>query len=84
MLVLRATQIRNDGSWRDTSGRLQIVTHGPPDELHVGDEIETVGQLSTIPEPANPGEFDYAGLLDDRGIRCRLEVRKSEDGLTRL
>jgi competence protein ComEC len=84
MLVLRATQIHSNGTWVDVSGRVQVVAHGPPDELHFGDELEVVGQLSTLPGPANPGEFDYASLLRDRGIRTRLVVRKTADGLTRL
>jgi competence protein ComEC len=84
MLVLRATQVRNNGEWLDVSGRLQVVTHGPLDDLHVGDELEVVGQLSTIPGPLNPGEFDFAGLLRDQGIRARLVVRKTADGLIRL
>jgi competence protein ComEC len=84
MLVLRATQVGNNGGWVDVSGRLQVVAPRSPDELHVGDELEVVGQLSTIPEPLNPGEFDYAGLMRDQGIRARLVVRKTADGMTRL
>ncbi len=84
MLVLRATQVRREGTWVDVSGRLQVVMHGPPDELHVGDEVEVVGQLSTLPGPSNPGEFDYASLMRDQGVRARLVVRKTADGLTRL
>jgi competence protein ComEC len=84
MLVLRATQIRRDGAWVDVSGRVQLVTPGTPDDLHVGDELEAVGHLSAIQGPANPGEFDWAGYLRDQGIRSRLVVRKTADGVTRL
>jgi competence protein ComEC len=84
MLVLRATQISNNGAWVDVSGRLQVIVHGRAEELHVGDELQAVGQLSTIPGPANPGEFDYAGLMRDQGIRARLAVLKTADGVTRL
>jgi competence protein ComEC len=83
-LILRATRIRHNGAWADVSGRLQLVTNGALDGLHVGDELEAVGHLATIQGPANPGEFDFAGMLRDQGIRARLSVRKTADGVTRL
>jgi competence protein ComEC len=82
--VLRATQVHTPGGWVEASGRVRLHVAGPLSGLHVGDEVEAVGQLSALEGPANPGEFDYSSQARDEGIRAQLVVRKTADGVTRL
>lgn len=82
--VLRLSEARRGDNWLSASGRLRVVgVEGWP-ELHCGDAVEVVGQLARVPPPGNPGEFDYAGYLRDRGIRAVLTARKTPQTVTRL
>jgi competence protein ComEC len=82
--VLRATHLRLRDDWATVSGRVRLVVAGNLEGLHVGDEVEAVGQLAAPQGPDNPGEFDYAAYLKDQGIRAVLVVRKTPGGVTRL
>jgi competence protein ComEC len=85
MAVLRATHLRSRDDWTAVSGRLHVVGLGHwPNDLHAGDEVEVVGQLSLVPAPTNPCEFDFQGHLRDQGIRSELIIRKTPAGVTRL
>lgn len=82
--VLAVTHLQERDDWRTASGRVRLVVAGPLDTLHVGDSIETIGWLSVLGEPANPGEWDPAGhYLDDR-ITAMLSVHKTSEGIVRL
>jgi hypothetical protein len=73
--ILRASEMRRGDNWMSVSGRVRVVgVEGWP-ELHVGDAVEVVGQLARVAPPGNPGEFDYAGQLRDRGIRTVFTMR---------
>jgi competence protein ComEC len=82
--VLRATHLRQRDDWAPVSGRVRLLVAGKLEGLHVGDEVEAVGQLAAPQEPSNPGEFDYSAYLRDQGIRAVLVVRKTPGGVTRL
>ena len=82
--VLLATHMRDGDDWKEVTGRALLTAGGDLPELHVGDEVEVTGRLSQIYGPANPGEFDVAGLLRDQGVRCRIEARKAPTGVVRL
>jgi competence protein ComEC len=82
--TLRVTALKQRDEWLPASGRVRLTVNGPAEGLHAGDEVEAVGRLSAPRGPSNPGEFDYASLLRDQGIRGVLDVRKAPDGLTRL
>jgi competence protein ComEC len=82
--VLRATHLRQRDDWAPVSGRVRLLVAGNLEGLHVGDEVEAVGQLAAPQGPSNPGEFDYAGYLRDQGVRAVLVVRKTPGGVTRL
>src|SRR5262249_51348736 len=72
-----------DGRWVAVSGRVRLQVRGVLPELHTGDLLEVVGQLSAIAPPANPGEFDLGDYWLDQRIRARLVVREGR-GVTRL
>jgi competence protein ComEC len=74
--VLWVTQLHRDGDWVTLSGRVRLQLRGALPELHTGDEVEAVGQLSAIGEPANPGEFDFGDYWLDQRVRARLVVRE--------
>jgi competence protein ComEC len=82
--VLRLTALRQGDEWVDVSGRVQLIAPGPLADLHLGDEVEAVGQLVRVSPPSNPGEFDYASHLRDQSVHALLLVRKTAAGLTRL
>jgi competence protein ComEC len=82
--VLRVSQLRVRGDWLPVSGRVRVVGTGGWPELHAGDEVEVVGQLSAVAPPGNPGEHDFQSDLRDRGIRTVLQARKTPAAVTRL
>jgi competence protein ComEC len=82
--VLWVQRIRLGDDWQTASGRVRIIgVEGWP-QLHCGDEVEIVGQFSRPSPPGNPGEFDYADYLRDRGIHTLLEARKTPQAVVRL
>ncbi|HTU18232.1 MAG TPA: DNA internalization-related competence protein ComEC/Rec2 [Gemmataceae bacterium] len=82
--VLRVQEIRYGGSWLSASGRVRVVGVESWPELHCGDAVEVVGQLVRAASPGNPGDFDFASYLRDRGIRTVLTARKTSQAVTRL
>jgi competence protein ComEC len=82
--VLQVTSLKQEEEWLPVSGRAQLMVGGRLRDLHVGDEVEVVGRLVAPQGPANPGEFDYAGFLQDQRIRAELLVSKTADGVSRL
>jgi len=82
--VLRVSEIRSGGNWLTVSGRVRVVGTEDWPELHCGDVVGVVGQLVRVAPPGNPGEFDFADYLRDRGIRTVLTTRKSLQAVTRL
>jgi competence protein ComEC len=82
--VLRVTQLEQDVDWVPASGRASLVVAGGLDDVHVGDEVDVVGQLIAPEGPANPGEPDEASALRDRRIRAEVRVRKTSEGAVRL
>jgi competence protein ComEC len=82
--VLRLTHLRSRADWVETAGRVRLLVDGALPDLHVGDEVEVVGQLYAPASAGNPGEFDYAANLRDQGIGAVLAVRKTSGGVTRL
>jgi competence protein ComEC len=82
--VLQVAEVRQRDEWVKVSGRVRLVFAGEVPTLHVGDAVEVVGLLSTVEGPANPGEFDRASYLRDKGIRAQVVVRKTPAGVTRL
>jgi competence protein ComEC len=82
--VLRLTALRQGEEWVAVSGRVQLLAPGAPQDMHLGDEVEAVGQLVRVGPPSNPGEFDYVAQMNDQGVHAYLMVRKTAAGLTRL
>lgn len=82
--VLRVGEIRGGGNWLIASGRVRVTGVEDWPELHCGDAVEVVGQLVRAAPPGNPGEFDFADYLHDRGIRTLLIARKTPQAVTRL
>jgi competence protein ComEC len=82
--VLRVTHLHRHAGWVEASGKVRLVVAGRVPGPHAGDEVEVVGQLSSILGPANPGEFDRAAYWRDQGVRARMNVKKTPGGVTRL
>jgi competence protein ComEC len=82
--VLVATHLRDGDRWDEVTGRVLLTASGQLPDLHTGDEVEVTGRLVQLSGPANPGEFDVAGLMRDQGVRCRIEARKTPAGVVRI
>ncbi len=82
--VLRVGQLRRGDNWLAASGRVRVVGVENWPDLHCGDAVEVVGQLSLAAPPSNPGEFDFAAHLRDQGILTVLAARKTPQAVTRL
>nr|HRJ73095.1 ComEC/Rec2 family competence protein [Terrimicrobiaceae bacterium] len=57
---------------------IQVLWPGSPPS--VGDEIVGTGSLERIPQPRNPGQFDFARWSATRGIYLQLRVADRRDG----
>ncbi|MEM1212782.1 MAG: ComEC/Rec2 family competence protein [Planctomycetota bacterium] len=64
--------------WRQTSGRVLVSVSEPMAQVERGQRVDLTGWLSAIGGPMNPGEFDYAAFMADRGITGRVSVRARE------
>ncbi len=82
--VLRVRRIQQGGDWTPAGGRLRLRIGAEVTDLHTGDTIEAVGQLTAPEGPANPGELDYESFLQDQRMRALLLVRKTPEAVTRL
>ncbi len=79
--VLRVSSYADLGNrrWENASGLVQVHVVGTCDETRAGEEVEVTGRLTLPESPSNPGEFDYASYLRDRGICALLTVREPGD-----
>ena len=81
--VLQVRRLHDGLDWLPASGLVQATGPGTLKKtVHVGDEVEMVGNLSLPPGPANPGEFDYADYLGDQRIGAVLAAKGSPESVT--
>src|SRR5262249_45684981 len=52
--VLHVSAIKQQTDWQAASGRVQVHTATPQDNLQVGDEVEIAGRITAPAPPANP------------------------------
>lgn len=68
--IAEITAVLEDSVWHATDAKtmLYVKRNAQSEQLKYGDELLVMGGvLSPIP-PMNPGEFDYAGWLNKKGI----------------
>ena len=80
-MAVAVRQIQQPNDWLNVSGVVHAMMAGKREDLHVGDEVELVGKLVQPPPAANPGGFDYADFLRDRGIGAILSVPDATDAV---
>jgi competence protein ComEC len=78
-LVLAVNAMKQELDWQPVSGLALIHTTHPLQDVHVGDRVEVAGRLRSPDPPANPGEFDYAGILRDQRIRAIVSSKDLDD-----
>lgn len=84
---LRATQIgdrsrlevdvlalRDGQKWRKIAGRTELVVEGHLLGVHAGDHLRVTAMLFAMPDPQNPGEFDFARHARVDRRRCQLRA----------
>lgn len=64
-------------------GVVQAQLDGKLESVAVGDRVKVVGKLRALPEPRNPGEFDFGQWLERQGISALLTVDSPEAVLIR-
>lgn len=64
-MVMDVLAVKNDSGWVRTSGKAMIYLKKDERSLHLnyGDEIVFSTTFNSIPEPQNPGEFNYKRFL---------------------
>ncbi len=70
---LNVTRIRDGKNWRPASGLATLIVEGHLLGVGAGDRLQVFGRLAATPQPANPGEFDYAA--HNRAERRLCSVR---------
>ncbi len=90
-MVFQAQQLRGkEGEWETVSGRIRVFIQGKEkslpldDAIHLGDQVELVGELTPLTPPSNPGERDFESSSLDAGIRLRLQITPSKGSCQRL
>jgi competence protein ComEC len=63
-----AYAIERGGCWVPCSGRLRCSVKGRIPDLARGDRIDVMGLLRDLPEPGNPGQFDFGSHLSSLGV----------------
>lgn len=71
---LRAIGISDGQTFYHASGRVDVVVLGDRSDLAAGLPVQAAGGLARVAGPLNPGEFDYRGYLQARGVRLRMTV----------
>ncbi len=83
--LVNVSRVLTHAGEHNVVGVVQVTVLGKPgDDLRAGDEVEIVGRLQTASGPLNPGEFDYAQFLRDRGISALVFVPGGVNGITLL
>lgn len=69
-----ALAIESEGHWLTCSGSLLLRISGESPALRPGQVIESLGTLSAIQGPENPGEYDWQAHFAQEGIRLRCGI----------
>lgn len=85
-LEITLCSIRDGTRWQPLRGRARLTVNGHLLGIRAGDRVQVFGQLSQLPAPSNPGQFDFAaqGRADRRlasvassAPECVTVVRRS-------
>lgn len=82
-LLLEVASVETSAGWTAASGRLRVTVEGLLQDIHAGDAVEILGQLSRPPLPDNPGQLDLRALWRDERITAVMRVRHSAATVTR-
>lgn len=77
--VIDVSTIATDRGELPVSGRVLFKINQADHRLAAGARIMATGWLAPITAPANPGEFNYARQMADRGVYARLSVPHREN-----
>jgi competence protein ComEC len=75
-LALQVDRIHDGQTWRPIHTRLLVTIGEYDDRFSSGDRIRCGGRLRAIGPPLNPGQFDYARHLADRGVGGQLYLKR--------
>lgn len=64
-------------------GVVQVQLDGQVESVAIGDRVRIVGKLRSLPQPRNPGEFDFGQWLQRQGVSALLMVDSPEAVLSR-
>jgi competence protein ComEC len=67
-LNIEAKRVLKDNVWMDTGGTVLLSVEGEDERFGLGDRVRFVGRLREPMNFGNPGEFDYRGFLNRKGI----------------
>lgn len=81
--VIRVRHLKVDQRWTAATGLVRARILEPRIPLAYGDEVVLEGELSRVPSPGNPGQYDWAAALSRHHIHALLSV-KPHHALARL
>ncbi|MBI4353940.1 MAG: DNA internalization-related competence protein ComEC/Rec2 [Candidatus Omnitrophica bacterium] len=73
--VLRVRHLKRDDRWQPTTGLVRARILEPRAPWIYGDEVLIEGELSKVPSPGNPGQYDWKAALARHHIHALLSVK---------
>ena len=76
LLEVREMQVGETA--RPARGLVRVTVQNPQGIYGYGDLLKVTGQLRAVDKPGNPGQFDYQGFLERRGIHVVMSLWKDD------
>lgn len=71
---LSAKEVKTDAGWLPTSGRVRVQVTGTARYIRPGNEVQIYCWLDRFSPPGNPGQFDFAKYMHQRGVTVGAAV----------
>ncbi|MCJ7638841.1 MAG: ComEC/Rec2 family competence protein, partial [Euryarchaeota archaeon] len=71
---LKVSEVETVNGWTKTTGTIRVQVDGPVLDLKAGDYIQIYCWLDRFGQPTNPGQFDTAKYLANKGVFVAASV----------
>jgi len=79
--LFRLDKVRRNGVWQKVDGTTLVNVSETTVKYEYGDELIAKGEISSVPDPTNPGQFNYARYLARQKVYAVFKVKDERDVL---